>query len=181
MTGFAIVRLLARGTCTTPRRRRSDGIDSLGGADLAARPIRPGFLDERVEKALVLARLGMPEDAERETPGGVLEPLERPVLGPGGLDQAFADPPDTLVVTRLDCRLPCAEHRSQLRALLDLDRMLREHAANLAVPGVADGVRQVLDEVAAAHDVEELEAAADRQRRDVALERGRQQGHLRAV
>ena len=46
---------------------------------------------------------------------------------------------------------------------------------------VSDGVREVLDEVTAPHDVEELEAAADGQDRNVALEGGLQERHLGAI
>ena len=54
--------------------------------------------------------------------------------------------------------------------LLHVHGMLGEGAEHLAVPLVPDGLRQVL-EVAAADDVQELEAAADGERRDVARER----------
>src|SRR5437867_405119 len=145
------------GSCTTPRRRASAGIDTRAVAAVALGDVRPCLVDERLEQALVLAGLGMPENTEREPSGRVLERLERPVLGPGGLDQAVADAPDTLVVARVDSGLPSTEHCGQLRPLLDLDRMQREHAADLPVLRVADGVGEVLDEIAAAHDVEELE------------------------
>ena len=65
--------------------------------------------------------------------------------------------------------------------LLDLDRVLGEDAEHLAVLLVPDRLRQVLDEVAAARDVEELEAAADRERRQVALERRLEEAQLAGV
>ena len=65
--------------------------------------------------------------------------------------------------------------------LLDLDRVLREDTERLAVTLVPDLLRQVLDQVAAAQDVQQLEAAADRERRKVALERCLEQPELAGV
>src|SRR5262249_38879867 len=140
-----------------------------------------GFRDEGVEEALVLARLGMPQDADREALLGILEALERPVLRPGRLDEPVADAPDALMVARLDGGLAGADKPREPGALLDLDRMLGEDTLHLAVPAVAEGLRQVLDEVTAAGDVEQLEAAADREHRQVAIERGAEERELARV
>ena len=59
--------------------------------------------------------------------------------------------------------------------------MLGELADDLAMLLVPDNLRQVLDEVAAASDVEHLEAAADREHRQVARERCLEQRELAAV
>src|SRR5256885_826585 len=169
------------GSCTTHRRKESAGIDTRAVAAVTLGDILPCLVDERLEQALVLSCLGVPENAERKPSGRVFERLGRPVPGPGGLDQAGADAPDALVVTRLDSGLARTEHGGQLRSFLDLDRMLGEHAAHLTMFRVSDGVREVLDEVTAPHDVEELEAAADGQDRNVALEGGLQERHLGAI
>ena len=112
---------------------------------------------------------------------GILEPLERAVLGPRGLDEPLPDAADALVVARLDAVVPRAEDPGEPRALLHVDRVLREHAERLAMTLVPDLLGQVLDEVAAASDVQQLEAAADRERRQVALERAREQRELAGV
>ena len=59
--------------------------------------------------------------------------------------------------------------------------MLGERAQALAVPLVADRLGKVLNEVAAAEDVEQLEPAADRQCRHVALERAREESELTRI
>ena len=64
---------------------------------------------------------------------------------------------------------------------LHLDRVLGEDAERLAVAFVPDLLGQVLDEVAATEDVQQLEAAADRERRQVALERRLEQAQLAGV
>ena len=74
-----------------------------------------------------------------------------------------------------------AEHRSEPRAGLDLDVVVGEGARCVLVPLVADDVRQVLHEVAAERDVQHLRAAADREHRQVALERRAQQRELGVV
>ena len=74
-----------------------------------------------------------------------------------------------------------AEDRFEPRSLLHLDRVLREDAERLAVALVPDLVGKVLDEVTAAEDIEELEAAADRERRQIALERGLEQRELAGI
>ena len=82
-----------------------------------------------------------------------------------------ADPADALVVARAHRLVPRPEDRLEPRPGPHVDRVLREDAERLAVALVPDLLREVLDEVAAAQDVEQLEAAADRERRQVALER----------
>ena len=89
--------------------------------------------------------------------------------------------PDALMVARLDAVVALTEDRGEARAALDVDRVLGEGAEHLAVALVADGLWEVLDEIAAAEDVEELEAAADRERRDVALERPGEERELAGV
>jgi len=54
-------------------------------------------------------------------------------------------------------------------------------AEHLAVAVVANGVREVLHEVPAADDVQELKAATDRERRNVALEGAPEKSHLAGV
>ena len=85
------------------------------------------------------------------------------------------------MVARLDRVVARAEDRGKPGSLLHVHGMLGEGAEHLAVPLVPDGLGQVLEEVAAADDVQELEAAADRERRDVALERAPEERQLPRV
>ena len=116
----------------------------------------------------------------REAPLGILERLDRAVVGPRDLAQPFADAADALVVVRLHRRV-LAEQRAEPRAVVDLHAVLREDARHLAVLLVPDHLGQVLHEVAAARDVQHLEAAADREHRHVARERRLEQRKLAAV
>ena len=144
------------------------------GAELAC------LLDERLEERSVLPGLGMPLHAHGEPERRILDRLERPVLGPRGLDQPVAEPSEALVVVRR--HVGARSHdRAEPRAVLDLDRMHGELARHLLVDVVPDGLGKVLHEVAAAGDVQELEAAADRERRHVALERRLQERQLTRV
>ena len=104
-------------------------------------PVAARLVDERLEEALVLLHLGMPEDTHREAPGGILEPLERAVLRPRRLDEALPHAADTLVVARLDAVVPGAEDLGEPRALLHVDRVLGERAEHLAVTLVPDRPR----------------------------------------
>ena len=126
------------------------------------------------------AGLRVPLDADDEAARRILERLERPVVGPRRLHEPVADAPDRLVVVRGHVRL-LAHDRGKPRARLHLDGMVRELAGNLLVHVVADLLGQVLDEVAATRDVQELETAADRQRRHVPLQRRVEQRELPGV
>ena len=150
-------------------------------AGARSRAIAPGLVDERLEEALVLFHLGMPQDGDREALVRVLEPLERPVLGPRRLDEPLPHAPHALVVARLHAVVARADDLREPRSVLHLDRVLGERAEHLAVALVTDRLRQVLDEVAAADDVQQLEAATDRERRHVALERALEERQLACV
>src|SRR5439155_8675203 len=170
-----------------PRRRRTR-------AQLAAPPspgsapyLLPVLLsigarlgDERLKELLILPRLRMPEHADGEPPLRVLEPLDRAVVGPCNLDEAVTDSACTLVVMRLH-RRAVAEDGAEPRAVVDLHAVLREDALHLAVLLATDDVRKMLDEVAAARNVQDLEAAADREHRHVACERAFEKRELAAV
>ena len=82
--------------------------------------------------------------------------------------------PVALVVMRLD-RRALAEELAELRRRLDAHVVVGEDARRVLVPLVADDLGQVLDEVAAARDVQHLRAAADGEHRHVALERALEQ------
>src|SRR3954468_3037547 len=99
----------------------------------------------------------MPQNPEREAPVGILERLDRPVVGPRDLAQATADRADALVVARHH-RCLIAEQTAELRALLDPHRMLGEGSRRLPVLLVADHLGEVLHEIAAPRDVQYLEA-----------------------
>ena len=141
---------------------------------------RSGLLDERVEELLILARLGMPLDADREALAGILERLERPVGRPGRLDEALAHAARCLMMVRRHVGAP-TDDRAQSRALLDLHGVDGELARSLLVVVAAHRLGKVLDEIASARDVQELEAAADREGRQVALECRLQERQLACV
>src|SRR5207302_3378350 len=132
--------------CGTARRGSSGG--AMGGS------IRGRFGVETLEERGVVVLLGMPEHAEREALRRVLDALERPVLRPGRLAQVRADPPEALVVVGLH-RRAVAEQRAEPALGIDAHAVRREDARRLAVLRVADDLRQVLDEVPAAGDVQE--------------------------
>ena len=93
----------------------------------------------------------------------------------------FADPPDALVVVRLDRRV-LAEERAEpaLRSAIETSWSEKTPGVCLCLSS-PDDLRQVLDEVAAARDVQQLRAAADRQHRHVPRERRLEQRELGAV
>ena len=112
----------------------------------------------------------MPEDAEREPLVSVLEALDDAVLGPRHLPKARPDAPVALVMVRLHGR-PVAQQPAQTAVCGDLHVVIRERARIVPVLLVADGLREVLLEVAAPSHVQELRAAADGQNRHVPFER----------
>ena len=89
----------------------------------------------------VIAGLGVPEDAEGEAPRGILEPLERAVCRVRRLAQAFAEPPEPLVVVRLHRRV-VAEQRFQPRA--------RDELHVVVAPILAGAGERLFDNVAEA-------------------------------
>src|ERR671936_443450 len=145
--------------------------DNAGSAPLA---VGAGRGHEPLEECCVLALLRVPEDAEREALRGVIDTLECAVVGPRRLAQALAEPAEALVVVRLH-RRALADEGTQPAFRVDADSVVREDAERLAVLLVADDLRQVLDEVAAAGDVEDLAPATDGQHGHVARQRGLQQ------
>src|SRR6188508_193928 len=114
------------------------------------RAVAPRFGDQRLEEALVLFHLRMPEDPDGKPTVWVLQALERPVPGPGRLDEPLSHASHTLVVARLHGVVARADDFRKPRSALHLDRVLGERAEHLAMALVADRVRQVLVEVAAA-------------------------------
>ena len=74
-----------------------------------------------------------------------------------------------------------AEDLGEPRSLLERDVVVGERARRVLVLVVADHVGQMLDEVAAARDVQHLAAAANGQDRHVACQRAVEQCELRAV
>ena len=97
----------------------------------------------------------MPQHAEREAQGGILDRLERAVVRPGRLDEPFADAAEPLVVVRQ--HVPAfADDATQPAVIDDPDAVLGERARHLLVRVAADRFREVLDEVATAHDIQQL-------------------------
>src|SRR3954469_7465244 len=119
----------------------------------------------------------MPEDTHREAAAGILDGLPRSVLGMRGNAKALPDPPNSLVMMRLH-RCMVAEQRPEPRAGLNGHVMIRERAGRVLVLLVADDVRKMLHEVAAARDVQHLAPTADREHGHVALERSSQKREL---
>src|SRR5579862_554367 len=116
----------------------------------------PGRLrDELVEQACVLARLGMPQNADREPARRLLEGLDRAVVGARRDAQALADAAVALMMVRLH-RHARAEQPAETGSRLELDLVVGEHPRGVLVLLVADLVGQVLDEVAAERDVQHL-------------------------
>jgi hypothetical protein len=74
-----------------------------------------------------------------------------------------------------------AEQRAEAAAVLHLDLMVGEDTGGVLVLLVADDLRQVLEEIASAGDVQHLRSTAYREYRHVSLERRREQGQLAAV
>jgi hypothetical protein len=89
-----------------------------------------------VEERFVLAGLGVPEHAEHERTLRILDRLDRPVVGPCDLTQALADPTETLVVVRLDRRVP-PDELAEPAAGVDPDIVVAEDAWLLLVAFVA--------------------------------------------
>src|SRR2546421_178150 len=97
----------------------------------------------------------MPEDADREPPIRRLDRLDRPVVRVRGHAQPLADATEPLMVVRLDGRTLTEEIRDA-RPLLGNDVVVAERAGDVLVLRVADDLRKMLDEVAAARDVQHL-------------------------
>src|SRR5918996_1419479 len=122
--------------------------------------VAAGLLDERPEEGKVLARLGMPENADGETAPGILERLDRAVLGARRFAQPVAEAPVALVVMALH-RCAVAEDALDARAGNELDVVVGEDAGRVLVLLVPDHLGQVLDEIAAQRDVHDLAPATD--------------------
>ncbi len=124
----------------------------------------------------------MPEHAEHEAALRVLDRLDRPVaLRVGGDAQAVPETGHALVVVaaRLDARRARRLCGEALR--LDLDLMSSEGPVRPAVDVVGQAVGQVLLELAAVGDVDDLHAAADAQAGEVALGRAADEQQLERV
>ena len=128
----------------------------------------------------VLPGLGMPENAEREPARRILDRLDGAVVSVSRDAQARPEPTKALMVVRLHRRV-LAEQLAEARALLEHHVVIREHSGRVLVPVVPDVVREVLHEIAAGRDVEDLRSTADRENRHVARERSLQERQLRTV
>src|SRR2546421_1878715 len=122
----------------------------------------------------------MPEHAGGDPPRRILDRLQRSVLGPGRLGEALPQPAEALMVVALH-RRTVAEDSLHPAAGFQLDVVIAEGARRVLVLLVTDDVRQVLNEVAAESDVQDLAAAADREHGHVAPERRLEERQLRAV
>src|SRR5437016_5637710 len=182
VAGFSTVRvILAIQTRIAPGAALRGAAANLRGTRCAMLGTVGGRLrDELLEELPVLASLRMPEDAEGEAPRRILDRLDGAVLGHRGHAQPLAEAPESLMVVRLD-RRALAEQLPEPASRLERDVVVREDAGRVLVLLVADDVREVLHEVAAKRDVQDLRAAADREHRQVARERRLEQRQLGAV
>src|SRR5688572_12986992 len=103
----------------------------------------------------------MPEHAEREAAGRVFDRLDRPVLRPGSFGEPLAEAAVALMVVALD-RRALAEQPLEAAAGLERDLVVAEDAGRVLVLLVADDLGEMLDDVAAAGDVQHLASPADR-------------------
>src|SRR5919197_2240232 len=161
-------------------RLRPPEVNSLKTRLTTLLPVGGRLLDKPPEEGFVLALLGVPEHAEREALRRVLDGLQRPVVRPGRLAQAAADAAEALVVVGLH-RRAVADQRAEPARGIDPHAVRREDAGRLAVLLVADHLRQVLDEVASAGDVQDLAPAADGEHGHIARQGAFQQGELGPV
>ena len=135
----------------------------------------PRRLDQRGKQPEVPGLLGMPLHAHHETPARELHRLDDPVIRPGGGRQPVGQHPDGLVVAAQHVDLgPHDGRRARAR-----DRAYRDLAEGPG-PGLVDRrphhVGEVLDQVPAQVDVEQLMAPADGEDREVGPQGRRQQG-----
>ena len=146
----------------------------------AASRRHPSRGHQRVEEAPVAALLWMPLDADDETMAAELDGLDDAVLAPSGRDQTDPEFRHPLVVAAEDAE-PLAEHPPDLAPLGGGDGYLAELARKRLVEVRPELVGQVLDEVPAQPDVQDLHPSTDREDRQVAAERGVEECELELV
>jgi hypothetical protein len=113
----------------------------------------------------VAQSLRVPLNSEEERLPGVFDGLDGSIRRPGAGALAGAQAVDSLVVERVDVQLRRSKHSSQRASGRDHDRVSRYAAVGDLAMGdrVANDVRQVLMQSAAAHDIERLSTPADAQ------------------
>ena len=157
---------------------RLDLGDHLLGRRVEDAPSLPRGLDELLEEALVLACLGMPQHAEGEPLVGILEPLDDAVLGPRDLPQPVADPAEALVVVRLDRAARPADARARDRRARRAPRTRRATSLCSSCPTTSG---RCWTRSPPRATLRSCEAPADREHRQVSLERRLEQRELAAV
>ena len=146
--------------------------------DVRSRRKRRASLTRAAEQLRALRALRMPEHAERESLAGILDSLDHPVGRPAGLLQPMADAAERLMVLARDDG-PRAEQLGEARSLARADLVHGRVSGAVAVElGPAVPLGQILDDVAAAQHVEQLRAPADREQRQIELERAFEQREL---
>src|SRR5690242_19258733 len=149
---------MSRRRCAAPPERGPAGSERAPRGRSTRGAVVLRLADERLEETQVLTSLGVPEHAEGEAARRIFQRLDGAVVGARGLAQAVAEPAEALVVVRLDRRV-VADQPAERRLRLDRDVVVGVLARLLLVLLVADDVRQVLDEVAAEGDIQQLRAA----------------------
>jgi hypothetical protein len=137
-------------------------------------------VDEGLEERDVLALFGMPEDTESEAPRRILDCLDRSVVGPSGPAKSCAEPAERLMVMRLH-RRPVSENPTDQGFRPDTHFVVGELTGRMQMAVVAHDLGQVLNEVAAERDVQNLAAATYGENRHVPLKRLAEQLELGLV
>src|SRR5215216_2325833 len=124
----------------------------------------------------------MPEHAEHERAGRIFEGLDGVVFGrPAGDREAAPHVLYPLVVVRVDRRPVRAGGAGGERVGVESDLMVGEGAWRVAVPFVAEHLREVLLDGASVGDVEDLHPAADAEDGHLALQGAAYQRELVGV
>lgn len=123
----------------------------------------------------------MPEDADAELPIGILERLDHAVRAARRDLQRRGHLADALVVVgrHLDRRVPEDRRRGRFRQRTHGVR--GEHTRRALMPTVPGSLAEILDEVTAEGDVQQLHTPADAEGRQFRGERGVEHQTLEAV
>src|SRR5262249_20930230 len=136
--------------------------------------------DERLEERAALALLRVPEDAEEEAATAVLDRLDDAVGCPRDRPEAAAEATEAPAMVGLDRRLG-AEQPREPPTRVDTHVVVAEAGRVGLVLIGAEHLGQVLDEVAAEGDVDDLAAATDAEDGEIERMSGTRERHLRAI
>ena len=190
-TGGLRVRVYARANTDvwnsiTPRRSPGAWAEAAGGAQPAGTRAEAAATNAAMTPLAVSASgCHCTPSTNRRGPGSIpLDRLGQAVQGRDPAhDQPLPQPVDALVVMRLGRVRKLARDTRGQRALAQQDIMVGavERADHAAMPTVTEQLGQVLQQRAAAGDVDQLHPPADPQHRQVPLDRRAGQGDLERV